>query len=154
MANRVEPDSADMTTTTPDRRRGLRLVIALTIRVLVVLYFLSTFLQAVLAGLFVTGDVGMLAMHEINAHTNLFLVFLLIIAAVLLRWPVGGPGWPIIAFVLLAVLVFTQTEMGFMRVVDLHIPTGVLLFGISVALLIWAFGKSFDVSRRTARRRG
>ncbi|APU14233.1 MULTISPECIES: hypothetical protein [Actinoalloteichus] len=154
MANRVEPDSADQTTTTPDRRRGLRLVIALTIRVLVVLYFVSTFLQAVLAGLFVTGNVGMLAMHEINAHTNLFLLFLLIIAAVLLRWPVGGPGWPIIAFVLLAVLVFAQTEMGFMRVIDLHIPVGVLLFGISVALLIWVFTARFDVSRRTVRRRG
>jgi hypothetical protein len=52
--------------------------------------------------------------------------------------PGRGPWWPIPAAVLLFFLGGLQIGMGTEGNLEVHIPLGVLLFGINVALMIWA----------------
>ncbi|WP_144120198.1 hypothetical protein [Catellatospora sichuanensis] len=105
--------------------------------------------QPVLAGLFVTGDVGMLDLHGIAASFLVMLVFFQLLAAILVWRPGRGPAWPIGACVAAFVLVELQSGLGYARAVAVHMPLGVLLFGLSVALLIgvWRPG----LRRRPAR---
>ncbi|MEE4420554.1 hypothetical protein [Streptomyces bugieae] len=60
-------------------------------------FLLGTLAQAALAGLFVTGDVELLAWHDANAQVLAALALVLVLAAVLIRWRVQGPRWPIAA---------------------------------------------------------
>ncbi len=135
------------------RRRGIRLAVAVVLRSVTVLYLLSTLLQAVLASLFITGDVDMLTLHEINSHTNLFLAFLLFLSTILVWRPVRGPVWPVAVTAVLVLAVQTQAGFGYARELALHIPLGVLLFGIAVALTGWAFTPRFDMARKSGNAR-
>ncbi|MEV4413149.1 hypothetical protein [Catellatospora sp. NPDC049609] len=92
--------------------------------------------QPVLAGLFVTGDVGMLEMHSMTASILVAVIFLQVVAAIVVWRPGRGPAWPIGASTALFVVAELQSGMGYARLVAVHIPLGVLLFGLSVALLI------------------
>ena len=91
--------------------------------------------QSVLAGLFVTGDVGMLSLHSATASLLAALAFLQVVAAVLVWRPGRGPAWPIWASVMFFLLIEAQSAAGYARALALHIPMGVLMFGLSVALL-------------------
>lgn len=106
------------------------------LRVVVSVVALLVLVQPVLAGLFVTGDVGMLDLHSIIASFLVMLVFLQIVAAILLWRPGRGPAWPIAVSVGNFVLAELQSGLGYARVVAAHIPLGVLLFGFSVAFLV------------------
>src|SRR5699024_6412425 len=97
------------------RRSRMRLVATVVVRGVSVLYLLSTLLQPVLAGLFVTGDVDMLTWHELNAHANLFLAAVLFVATILLWRPARGPAWPMAVTAALLVLVQTQAGLGYAR---------------------------------------
>ncbi|RJL36199.1 hypothetical protein D5H75_01790 [Bailinhaonella thermotolerans] len=121
-----------------------------SLRGLVLAVTLLVLAQPVLAGLFVTGDVGMLGLHGAIASFLAALVFFQVVAAILVWRPGRGPAWPIGASVAGFVLVEAQSAAGYARAVALHIPLGVLLFGLSVALLIavWSPG----VRRRRPRR--
>lgn len=105
------------------------------LRISILLVTASVLIQPVLAGLFVTGEVGLLTMHAANASLIALLVLVQLVAAILVRTG-GGPGWPIWATVAFFVLVLAQTAIGYARVVALHIPVGVLMFGVIVGLLI------------------
>lgn len=107
-----------------------------SLRGLVTVVMLLVLVQPVLAGLFVTGDVGMLDLHSITASFLVVVVFLQIVAAILVWRPGRGPAWPIAASIAAFVLVELQSGLGYARVVAMHIPLGVLLFGLSVAFLI------------------
>ncbi|NUK83568.1 hypothetical protein [Streptomyces lunaelactis] len=111
----------------------------ITLRCLITVFLLLTLVQPVLAGMFITGDVDLLDLHEINALTIGFLSWLLVINTVLLWRPGRGPAWPIGLAVVLAVLVQTQTGTGFSRSLGVHIPLGVALVAVATALTYWAF---------------
>lgn len=117
------------------------------LRLLVFTVTVLLILQPVLAGLFVTGDVGMLRMHSTIAGFVTLGLFLQMIAAILLWRPGRGAAWPIWASLALVVLSEAQQAAGYARAVALHIPLGVLLFGFAVALLIGTW------SPKAARRR-
>jgi hypothetical protein len=124
------------------------------LRVLVLLTAVLVLLQPVSAGLFVTGDVGMLGMHSAG-HIFIALVLMLQIVAAILVWRPGrGPSWPIWATVGLFFLVETQAGFGFARMLALHIPLGVLTFGLAVAMLIAAWSPRLRVRRSAPKPRG
>jgi hypothetical protein len=120
-----------------------------SLRVLVLLVAVLVLLQAVLAGLFVTGDVGLLEAHSANAGLVTALAFLQVVAAILLWRPGRGAAWPIWVTLASFVLVEAQAGFGYARLVALHIPMGVALFGLSVGLVVAVFSPSI---RRGARR--
>jgi len=117
------------------------------LRLLVLVVTVLLIVQPMLAGLFVTGDVGMLRMHSIVAGFVTLGLFLQMLAAILLWRPGRGAAWPIWASLALVVASEAQQAAGYARAIALHIPLGVLLFGLAVALLIGTW------SPKTARRR-
>lgn len=110
-----------------------------TLRLMVLLFAVLVLLQAGLAGLFVTGDVGMLEAHSINASMVTSVAFLQIIAAILVWKPGRGVVWPIWVSIASFVLAQAQAGLGYGRVIALHIPMGVALFGFAVGLVVGVF---------------
>ncbi|WP_237774694.1 hypothetical protein [Actinosynnema sp. ALI-1.44] len=100
-----------------------------------VLFLLTVLGQALLAGLFVTGDIGFLAMHEVNGSIVGLAAMVWVAAALVLRAPrrmvLVGLG----AFLATG----AQIGLGHARGLQLHIPLGVLLFGAAVALTTMSF---------------
>lgn len=111
------------------------------------------FVQPVLAGLFVTGEVGMLGLHSVNANLIALLVIVQAVAAILLWRPGRGPAWPIWISIAYLVLIEAQAGFGYARLVALHIPFGVALFGLAVAMLIGTWSPRLRVCRSTPRQR-
>ncbi|MDH2390854.1 hypothetical protein QCN29_19060 [Streptomyces sp. HNM0663] len=111
----------------------------IVMRCLVTAFLLLTLVQPVLAGMFITGDVDLLALHEVNSHTLTFLSWLMVVSAVLLWRPGRGPWWPMPVTVLIAFLVQTQSGFGYSRSLALHIPLGVALTAGATALVFWSF---------------
>lgn len=110
-----------------------------SLRVLTLLTAVLVFLQPVWAGLFVTGDVGMLGMHSAG-HIFITLVLLLQIVAAVLMWRPGrGPTWPIWTTAGMFLLVGLQAGLGYARMLALHIPVGVLIFGLALVMLVAAW---------------
>ncbi|MEU7646358.1 hypothetical protein [Streptomyces huasconensis] len=120
----------------PQRRRHWPLHL---LRACTVLVLLDTLLQAALAGLFVTGDLDLLAWHAANATVLATLNLAQTAAAVLVWRRLRGPGWPPAASALLAILVWVEHDLGEARVLAGHMPLGMAVFGCATALTYWAF---------------
>ena len=116
-------------------------------RVLAALLTVLIFVQPVLAGLFITGNVTMLSLHSANA-TLIQLLSLLLVAAGILVWR-PGHGSPRLmwASLILFVLIGAQAGFGYTRSLAFHIPLGVLLFTGGVMLLRQAFAPMPRVSK-------
>ena len=121
-----------------------------TIRVLTVVVLLQVLLQAVLAGGFVTGDVGLLGLHSANAILLVLTSGALLPATILLVRPGRGPWWPIVVSVALWWAIVVELGLGFARLVGLHIPIGMAIMGLIAAFTWWAF--SFRPGRHQASR--
>lgn len=110
------------------------------LRGLVLLTALLVFVQPVTAGLFVTGDVDMLDLHSTGHLAIMGTVILQFAAAILLWRPGRGRTWPIWATLAMFMIVEMQAGFGYIRDVAIHIPGGVLTFGIAVAMVmgVWS----------------
>ncbi|MEV6494017.1 hypothetical protein AB0M20_36140 [Actinoplanes sp. NPDC051633] len=122
----------------PPARRPAHWPIVL-LRALAVLVLLQVFLQAVLAGGFITGKVTFLGLHSANGVFLVLSSMALPVAAVLLVRPGRGPWWPIVFGVVLWLLIGVQVGIGFARLVGLHIPIGMAIMALSAGLTWWAF---------------
>jgi hypothetical protein len=112
-----------------------------SVRFTVTAHLVSVLAQAVLAGLFITGDVDLLRVHNINGQVASTLATLQFVAAVLLWRPGRGPSWPIWPSLLLTLLEGMQHTTGLNRSLDLHVPGGVLIFGLACVMAVWAWGR-------------
>ncbi|HEY3503311.1 MAG TPA: hypothetical protein VGN37_11085 [Actinocatenispora sp.] len=118
----------------------------LAVRIVAIATAIVVLLQAVSAGLFVTGQVSFLDMHGYGAMAAGLLVIATLVTAIL-RWrPGGGTSQPVLMAVVELVLVVAQAGLGFSRVLALHIPLGVALFGVTLVYAVWACTPA--VSRR------
>ncbi|MFE9383027.1 hypothetical protein ACFYMO_07265 [Streptomyces sp. NPDC007025] len=109
------------------------------LRAVVTLFLLLLLVQPVLAGMFISGDVDLLELHEINSHTITFTGWVLVLAAVLVWRPGRGPLWPAVLALLLSFVISTQAGWGYARELELHIPMGVFLVSAGTALVHWAY---------------
>lgn len=126
---------------------------AWSLRLTVLATAVLVLLQPVLAGLFVTGDVGMLRAHSTAAGFITMLGFFQFIAALLVWRPGRGPAWPVWASLGFFVAAEAQSGFGYARLVGAHIPFGVALFGFAVAMLIATWSPRLRVRRSVPRRR-
>jgi hypothetical protein len=108
-------------------------------RIMTLVTAIMLFDQAIFAGQFLSGVYPMLRVHSENANYASLVVLLLIVAAVLLRWPGQGPWWPILASTGLLVLVAGQMVLGYSRVLAIHIPLGVSIIVLAIGLAVWAW---------------
>ncbi|MFC9114448.1 MULTISPECIES: hypothetical protein [Streptomyces] len=104
------------------------------LRFAVALQTLTIFLQAVSAGLLLTASYGE-TLHSVGARVMYGASMLYVLAAVLAWKPGGGsprPIWYASGFLALASL---QVVLGIAHVPSVHLPLGVLMFGLSMLAL-------------------
>jgi hypothetical protein len=101
----------------------------------IALQTLTIFLQAVSAGLLLNSAYGE-TLHSVGARVMYGATMLYLLAA-LLAWKPGGgslrPVWHASGFLVLA---SAQVVLGIAHVPSLHVPLGVLMFGLSVLALV------------------
>ncbi|WP_262281472.1 hypothetical protein [Micromonospora sp. MA102] len=101
----------------------------------IALQTLTIFLQAVSAGLLLTSSYGE-TLHSVGARVMYGASMLYVLAAVLAWKPGGGsprPIWHASGFLVLASV---QVVLGIAHVPSVHLPLGVLMFGLSVLALV------------------
>ncbi|GAB7035894.1 hypothetical protein AB0G35_29295 [Streptomyces sp. NPDC021749] len=120
---------ATQVTTTANAQRGFPFL-----RIAIALQTLTLFLQAVSAGLLLTSSYGE-TLHSVGARVMYGASMLYVLAAVLAWKPGGGsprPVWHASGFLVLASV---QVVLGIAHVPSVHLPLGVLMFGLSVLAL-------------------
>ncbi|MEV1070161.1 hypothetical protein [Streptomyces sp. NPDC050263] len=120
---------ATQVTATANVRRGSSFL-----QIAIVLQTLTIFLQAVSAGLLLTSSYGE-TLHGVGARVMYGASMLYVLAAVLAWKPGGGsprPMWHASGFLALASV---QVVLGIAHVPSVHLPLGVLMFGLSVLAL-------------------
>lgn len=117
------------------------------LRLTITLHALAAFMQAVLAGRFLSGDYDMLRVHFVNAQVVGSLAIAQVLAAVLYWRLGGGPGWPAAVSVGLLAVEPIQIAAGIKRVIGIHIPLGVAIIVILVLLAVWAWRPNYGRCR-------
>ncbi|MGW1157008.1 hypothetical protein ACWD5Q_00620 [Streptomyces sp. NPDC002513] len=120
--------ATQVTTTVKVQRSSSFLQIAIALQTLTI------FLQAVSAGLLLTSSYGE-TLHGVGARVMYGASMLYVLAAVLAWKPGGGsprPVWHASGFLVLASV---QVVLGIAHVPSVHLPLGVLMFGLSVLAL-------------------
>jgi heme A synthase len=95
---------------------------------------LAVFLAPVTAGLLLTTPNGH-SLHSASAYTIFVVAVVHVLAAVLAWRPGGGSPRPIVSAAVFLALVLVQVALGIAHVTVVHIPLGVLLFGVSLLQL-------------------
>ncbi|MFD4867105.1 hypothetical protein [Streptomyces sp. NPDC058412] len=100
-------------------------------QVAIALQTASLFFQAATAGLLLSSSHGEL-LHGVGARVMYGASMLYVLAAVLAWRPGGGSPRPILYASGFLVLASVQVVLGIARVPSVHVPLGVLMFGLSV----------------------
>ncbi|MFC5665703.1 hypothetical protein ACFP3U_22315 [Kitasatospora misakiensis] len=114
------------TTTTPAARRGFTLL-----QLTVALQTLAIFFQATTAGLLLSTSYGE-TLHSVGARVMYGASMLYLLAAILAWRPGGGPARPILYATGFLALASVQVVLGVTHKPALHVPLGVLMFGLSL----------------------
>ncbi|WP_206502960.1 hypothetical protein [Streptomyces chrestomyceticus] len=125
-ATTATTDTDTATANTPRRSSFLQIAMALQT--------LTIFLQAASAGLLLTSPFGA-TLHSAGARVMYGASMLCVLAAVLAWKPGGGPARPIWHASGFLVLASAQVVLGIAHVPSVHVPLGVLMFGLSVLAL-------------------
>ncbi|MFD5507921.1 hypothetical protein ACFWIB_09120 [Streptomyces sp. NPDC127051] len=136
--------TTDRTTTDPrtaDRRARTFL------RVAIALQTLAVFFQAATAGLLLSTSYGE-TLHGVGARVMYGASMLYVLAAILAWRPGGGTARPILYASGFLVLASVQVVLGIAHIPSLHVPLGVLMFGLSLL----ALGRALPPARRSQRR--
>ncbi|MEU5259997.1 hypothetical protein [Amycolatopsis sp. NPDC021455] len=104
------------------------------LRVTIALQTLAVFLAPVTAGLLLTTPNGHV-LHSASAYTVFVVAMVHVVAAVLAWRPGGGSARPIVHAAVFLALTSAQVALGIAHVKTVHVPLGVLLFGISLLRL-------------------
>ncbi|WP_128807206.1 hypothetical protein R1Y80_33145 [Streptomyces sp. JL1001] len=104
------------------------------LRIAIALQTLTIFLQAVSSGLLMTSAYGEL-LHSLGARVMYGASMLYVLAAVLAWRPGGGSPRPVGHAVGFLVLASIQVAVGIAHIPSVHLPLGVLMFGLSVLAL-------------------
>lgn len=100
-------------------------------QVAVALQTLALFFQAITAGMLLSSSHGY-ALHDAGSKVMYGASVLYVLAAVLAWRPGGGSPRPILYASGFLVLASVQVVLGVAHVSSLHVPLGILMFGLSV----------------------
>ncbi|MFC9392905.1 hypothetical protein ACFTWS_07060 [Streptomyces sp. NPDC057027] len=104
------------------------------LQVSIALQTLTLFFQASTAGLLLTSSQGEV-LHSVGARVMYGATMLYVLAAILAWKPGGGSPRPILYSTGFLVLASVQVVLGVAHKPALHVPLGVLMFGLSVLAL-------------------
>ncbi|MDP5313781.1 MULTISPECIES: hypothetical protein [Streptomyces] len=105
------------------------------LQIAIALQTLTIFLQAISAGLLLTSSYGE-TLHSVGARVMYAASMLYVLAAILAWKPGGGPARPIWYASGFLVLASVQVVLGIAHVPSVHLPLGVLMFGLSLVALV------------------
>ncbi|MFI6863342.1 hypothetical protein ACIBKZ_26170 [Streptomyces sp. NPDC050421] len=105
------------------------------LQIAIFLQTLTIFLQAASAGLLLTSSYGE-TLHSAGARVMYGASMLYVLAAVLAWKPGGGSPRPILYASGFLVLASVQVVLGIAHVPSVHLPLGVLMFGLSLVALV------------------
>jgi hypothetical protein len=108
-------------------------------RLVVTITMVLAFLQAPLAGSFLSGRFGALALHKDNSTVIAIAAVVLAVSGVLLWRPGRGPGWAAVVGILFLAAIVLQTVLGYQRVLSVHVSLGVAIIALLVLLAVWAW---------------
>jgi hypothetical protein len=133
-------------------RRGLAVR---GLRAVVLVHAAMVLVQAAFAGRWLAGDAAGLRLHETNAGLIELVAALQLGLAVAVWRPGRGPGWPAVASLALLVAESVQMGLGYEGRLAVHVPLGVAIFGLTVALALgtWRLGRPARVGPAAAARR-
>ncbi|MFD9408196.1 hypothetical protein ACFWBN_14415 [Streptomyces sp. NPDC059989] len=120
------------------------------LKVAIALQTLAIFFQAATAGLLLSSAHGEL-LHGVGARVMYGASMVYVLAAILAWRPGGGSPRPILHASGFLVLASVQVVLGVARIPSLHVPLGVLMFGLSVLALGQVLSRR--LSERTGTRR-
>ncbi|TPQ22677.1 hypothetical protein [Streptomyces sporangiiformans] len=118
-----------MVTQTTSEHRSLTFL-----QVAIALQTLAIFFQAITAGLLLSSPHGEI-LHSAGARVMYGASMLYVLAAILAWRPGGGPPRPILYASGFLVLASVQVVLGIAHMPSLHVPLGILMFGLSVLAL-------------------
>lgn len=127
-------------------RRPRKSLVAL--RVFALLHVAAVVAQPVLAGLYLSGDIDAVAVHEANAHVVTTVALGQGIVAICYTAGGGGRWWPIWFSFTWMLLEETQKVFGYVKQLGLHIPFGVFIVSTVVLFAVWTFTASARKPRR------
>ncbi|MFD3699843.1 hypothetical protein ACFWUZ_27605 [Streptomyces sp. NPDC058646] len=114
---------ATQTTAVPGRPTFLQVAMALQT--------LAIFFQAATAGILLSSSYGQ-ALHDAGSRVMYGASMLYVLAAILAWRPGGGSPRPILYASGFLVLASVQVVLGIAHVSSLHVPLGILMFGLSM----------------------
>ncbi|MFC4011993.1 hypothetical protein ACFOY2_32500 [Nonomuraea purpurea] len=101
------------------------------LRVAIALQTLAVFSAPITAGLLLSSPGGR-ALHSASAYGVFTVALVHLVAAILVWRPGGGSPRPILYAAGFLGLTLAQIALGIAQVMTLHLPLGVLMFGVSV----------------------
>lgn len=104
------------------------------LRVSIVLQTTALFFQAVTAGMLLSSSLGAL-LHDVGSRVMYGASMLYVLAAILAWRPGGGSPRPILHATGFLALASVQVILGIAHVPSLHVPLGILMFGLSLLAL-------------------
>ncbi|GAB3886727.1 hypothetical protein GCM10029964_051490 [Kibdelosporangium lantanae] len=109
-------------------------------RILATVLAVDTYLQAVLAGQFLSGDFGMLIGHRDNGRFGVAILSFLLVVVSIVAWRRKlVPGRIVGYATALSGAIVLQIVVGFDRDLGVHIPLGVAIIALStiMAVRVW-----------------
>ncbi|MFD3656758.1 hypothetical protein [Streptomyces sp. NPDC058620] len=104
------------------------------LQIAIALQTVSLFFQAVTAGMLLSSSHGEL-LHDAGSRVMYGSSMVYVLAAILAWRPGGGAPRPIVYASVFLVLASVQVVLGIAHMPSLHVPLGVLMFGLSVLAL-------------------
>jgi hypothetical protein len=133
----MSASTQDLRATTVDvAEPGPRKTLAV-LRVIAVLHALAAVVQPMLAGIYLSGDVDAIDIHELNASIVMGLGLLQLIAAIVFVWKGRGREWALYASIGILLAEVAQTGFGYAQLVALHLPLGVSIVSMLILLAVW-----------------
>lgn len=96
------------------------------------------FTQSILAGAYLSGSLTAMEIHGILGSGLTVVVMIQGVAALLFLYPGRGPWWPLVASVILFFVEGMQVGFGYTRALGLHIPLGVAIITVVIAMFVWS----------------
>ncbi len=116
-----------------ETKRGLSLL-----RVVLSIHLLAVIVQATLAGMFLSGSVMALPLHEMTARALVGICLFQIAIAILLRVRGACPTWMLISAIAILLAELLETYSGYRGILAVHVPLALGIFGGIMRQLFWA----------------
>ena len=106
------------------------------LQIVLLLHAIGVLMQATLAGRFLAGDDGAVAVHEVTGWVIAGVCLVQIMLAIAVK---TVPLWFVIASVVTFLGEGLQVGTGYGRFLNVHIPLSILLAGAVMGQILWAF---------------